>query len=39
MRDLRETPSSEVQAGGHVEVDDESPGTNQRRDAAEVDNE
>ena len=39
MRDLQETPSSEVQAGGHVEIDDASMEKDQRRDAAEVDNE
>jgi hypothetical protein len=39
MRDLRETPSSGVQAGGHVEIDDSSTEPDQRRDAAEVDNE
>ena len=38
MRELCETPSSEVQAGGHHEVD-ESGAEDQRRDAAEVDNE
>ena len=41
MRDLRESPEpslSEVQAGGHHEID-ESGAEDQRRDAAEVDNE
>ncbi len=40
MRDLQESPSlSEVQAAGHVEVDESSADAEQRRDAAEVDNE
>ena len=42
MPDPKEPPSSEVQAGGcpsgHVEADDPGP-EDQRRDAAEVDNE
>jgi hypothetical protein len=38
MRELLETPSSEVQAGGHVEPDD-APNAGQASDPAEVDNE
>jgi hypothetical protein len=38
MRDLRETSLSEAQAGGHSDAGDTDE-ENQRRDAAEVDNE
>jgi len=39
MPDPKEPSRSEIQAGGHVEVDDADGVENQRRDAAEVDNE
>lgn len=39
MPDPREPSLSEIQAGGHVEIDDSDDDTKQRRDAAEVDNE
>ena len=39
MSDPKEPSRSEIQAGGHVEVDDADGVENQRRDAAEVDNE
>jgi hypothetical protein len=39
MPDQPEPSLSERQAGGHVELDDSTDDTKQRRDAAEVDNE
>ena len=39
MPEQKEPSLSEVQAGGHVEIDDEADDTRQRRDPAEVDNE
>ncbi len=39
MRDLRETPESEVQAGGHFETDESAPERGPASDPAAVDNE